>query len=265
MVVDQTDFQLTVDGLDVHFFELCLSGRHHSINKFEGSATQAESVYLPGRLYYLPAHREITAMATGEMKVLQLAMSRVAFDNVKAEILKGDPDKIDFLGFNGVINPQLKAYADGIHKELVQPSAGGALVVDALTQALAVEIIRNYSTGSISQNNAEQALSAQQLSRALEFIESTIGENEGLDSVANAAGLSPFHFSRAFKAATGKSPHQYLIERRIERAREMLSTTGNSIADVAYACGFSSQAHMTSTFSKNLGVTPGKYRKVVKG
>ena len=58
----------------------------------------------------------------------------------------------------------------------------------------------------------------------------------------------------------GSSPHQYVLDRRIARAREQLELGGDSLANIAYAFGFSSQAHMTSIFKKRIGVTPGRYR-----
>jgi AraC family transcriptional regulator len=91
-------------------------------------------------------------------------------------------------------------------------------------------------------------------------MESRLGEDVALADLAREASLSPFHFARCFKAATGMSPHRYLVERRVERARDLLTGTDASLADVAAACGFCSQAHFTSAFKRESGITPGVFR-----
>ena len=81
-----------------------------------------------------------------------------------------------------------------------------------------------------------------------------------MNELADVAGLSRSHFSRAFQAATGESPQEFIIGRRISRARELLTDERHTIAEVAAAAGFSSQAHLSSAFKKRLGVTPSRYR-----
>ena len=80
---------------------------------------------------------------------------------------------------------------------------------------------------------------------------------------AAAAGMSPFHFSRLFKKSTGKSPYQFVLQRRIERAKKLLRNSTRSLADVGGELGFSHQSHFTSAFRKQVGATPGAYRKEV--
>ena len=95
------------------------------------------------------------------------------------------------------------------------------------------------------------------------MIEAELDQDISLQPLADAAGLSMFHFAKAFKSALGLPPRQYVIERRLARARDLLSATALPLADIAYAVGFSSQSHMTAAFSARLGVTPAGYRDVV--
>jgi AraC family transcriptional regulator len=85
-------------------------------------------------------------------------------------------------------------------------------------------------------------------------------ESLSIENLAGAAGLSPIHFARQFKRTTGTSPHQFLMEARVARARDLLASR-LSIAEIAYRCGFSHQEHMTRLFGRQLGVTPAAYRK----
>jgi AraC family transcriptional regulator len=106
-----------------------------------------------------------------------------------------------------------------------------------------------------------RALEPGQLRRVEDLLNDQLADDLPLTELALAVGLSPYQFARAFKAATGLPPHQWLMARRIERACELLAATQDALADIAYACGFASQSHMTDVFRAKLGVTPGRYRK----
>ena len=83
-----------------------------------------------------------------------------------------------------------------------------------------------------------------------------------LEVLAQECGLSRSHFARAFKKATGLPPHRWLLDRRIERARELLLNSPLPIADVADLCGFADQSHFTRVFTNALGVSPGEWRRL---
>lgn len=102
------------------------------------------------------------------------------------------------------------------------------------------------------------------IKRSIDLIHAQLTSDLSLQCLASESGMSHFQFSRAFKRATGQSPHQYILEQRVARAQELLKGQG-SLSDIAYAVGFSSQAHMTDVFKKRLGVTPGQYRVDVLG
>jgi len=98
------------------------------------------------------------------------------------------------------------------------------------------------------------------LKRATEYIEENLAEDLSLAAVAGAANLSPYHFARLFKASTGFSPHQYVIRRRVERARLLLATTDRPLAFIAQEVGFASGSHLARHFRRLLGVPPSDYR-----
>lgn len=105
-------------------------------------------------------------------------------------------------------------------------------------------------------------LSARALARVHRLLDESVEQRRaGVRQLAEAAGLSTAHFSRAYKATTGESPHQALLRRRIERGCELLRETTLGIAAVAARTGFASQAHFTSTFRRIVGMTPGVFRR----
>lgn len=95
-----------------------------------------------------------------------------------------------------------------------------------------------------------------------EFIDAGLGGSLGITAMAQLLGLSEGYFIRAFKTATGTSPHAYLIERRLAKARAQMRDSTARLSEIALNCGFNSQAHMATVFRQRLGVSPGQLRRV---
>jgi AraC family transcriptional regulator len=94
------------------------------------------------------------------------------------------------------------------------------------------------------------------------YMEENLQNNLSLDELVSETNYSRGHFLKMFRAATGTTPHQYLTERRIERAKSMLLEAGGiSLIDIAAWCGFSSQSHLTQVFRKQIGVTPSAFKR----
>jgi transcriptional regulator GlxA family with amidase domain len=94
-------------------------------------------------------------------------------------------------------------------------------------------------------------------------MEERLDQSFPVSAVADACGLSVNHFSRAFRRSLGKPPHRWLLDRRIDRARELLRATAMSLADIALACGFAEQSHFTRVFTRTVGMPPGAWRRNV--
>ena len=110
-------------------------------------------------------------------------------------------------------------------------------------------------------NEHKGGLSKTQLHSILDYIDSHLDEALTVDELARIACLSRYHFGKMFKQSSGKTPHQYVLARRIERARDLLSRRRNSLVEIALAAGFRNQSHFTSVFSSRVGVTPAAYRR----
>jgi transcriptional regulator GlxA family with amidase domain len=107
---------------------------------------------------------------------------------------------------------------------------------------------------------AHGGLSAGAMRRVQEYMDVHLGESIDLLMLAGVAGLSLHHFAREFKQSVGVAPHHYLTRKRVERAQEMLAQTDLSLAEIAYAAGFSDQSHLARHFRHMLGTTPGEFR-----
>ena len=105
------------------------------------------------------------------------------------------------------------------------------------------------------------ALDRRRLCRILEYVEKHMREDLTIDSLADVVCLSKYHFSRAFKVATGTSPKRYLKERRLEMAKALLSEEASTLTEIAMLCRFSSEANFSRAFRSATGLTPGQYRR----
>ena len=104
-------------------------------------------------------------------------------------------------------------------------------------------------------------LAAWQVRRAVDYIEEHLGAKMTTEDIAAAIGLSKSHFSRAFKSSLASSPMTYVAARRVERAKLMMISSAESLAEVALICGFADQSHLNRQFRRLVGVTPGQWRR----
>ena len=103
------------------------------------------------------------------------------------------------------------------------------------------------------------------IEKAMKFIDANYTEPLTLEDISKHVSLSPIHFHNTFKASTGKTPHEYLTDKRIKRAEKLLVTTEATLSEIAYECGFSSQAYFSAAFKKNTGLTPREYMREIFG
>ena len=143
-----------------------------------------------------------------------------------------------------------------------QGGIGQRLMIDTLRSQLAVHLLRHYAKITMSGDKGS-AFSPMQRSRINDLIESRLAEDISLDDLAEATGLSAFHFSRQFKAEFGLAPYAYVIRKRVAKAQEMLRQGKTAHKVVALDCGFSDQSHFCRTFRKIVGTTPAKYQNEV--
>ncbi len=250
--------------LDFHLVELCLDGRVRvgPINGTEqGDGVSADIV--PGSLSHMQCDTPQEFRIDGQYTVLQMYIDRTIFDDTASSLNASATDLAPALGFQGVFEPRLKALAEALLEEARNPSAGGDLYVDALAQQMAVLILRRQQNAPPAEQKRRK-LSAEEISRVSDYLRANLADPGGMDTLANILGMDVFGFTRAFRETTGQAPHQYLIERRIARAKEMLLEDREPLAEIAYATGFSSQSHMTTAFTKRVGTSPGKWRAAVK-
>ena len=165
---------------------------------------------------------------------------------------------------DSVEDPLIAEIAFAIVSELRTQTAGGRLLAETLAGSLAARLVHNHIRVPRDRDFvrlSNHGLDRRRLIRVKDYIAANLEGNLTIAQLAKVASLSRFHFARAFKAAVGKSPHQYVSAQRLVRAKELLIRGDESLLDIAVALNFSSQANFTRAFHKGTGMTPGQYRR----
>ncbi|UUO06359.1 AraC family transcriptional regulator [Blastopirellula sp. J2-11] len=136
-------------------------------------------------------------------------------------------------------------------------SSGDQLFSESLGTALTVRLLQ--AAGTQRPPLVRSPLDTAVLQQVARYIDAHLGRALSVPQLAAVAGLSQWHFSRAFKTATGLTPHQYVVQRRLLRAKELLETTERKLAAIALDVGFASQSHLAVHFRRQFGQTPGQY------
>ncbi len=153
-------------------------------------------------------------------------------------------------------DPFLREIAQNLAGASQGPTLGRDLMADALGTALALHLLREYHAPAVSLAQGQAGLAAAALARVRSYVEGNLADNLSVERLANLAEVGPFDFIRRFRASTGTTPHQYVLQRRVEAARASI-LAGGKIADAAMAAGFASQSHLHGHCRRLLGVTPG--------
>ena len=162
--------------------------------------------------------------------------------------------------FNDVIDTPAIEAAQGLRRLLLSNTAAEPLSVERLALILEERVAGALGHGARG-HGAATWMTPRRLRIVEELIEARLDAPLSLQELADAVGLSSGFFARAFRAAIGKPPHAYIIDRRIARARALIAAGDLGLSAIALACGFASHAHMTAQFRARLGVTPAALRK----
>ena len=220
----------------------------------EGSRSVIQHI-LPGQFSLRPCQSCSSARSRDPAEFLTLSLEPTFLTMACCEF--ANPGQLELVPQNGVADRFVEGVCLALQREVEQGGSSGRLYSDSLATSLAVHLASKYAaqkrpdhTRSISR------LSPRVVRQAMEFIHDRLTEDLGLREIAAAVGLSPFHFARLFKQGAGVSPHQFLLQQRVERAKHLLLRGELSIAAVAVAVGFYDQSHLGFHFKRLCGLTP---------
>jgi AraC family transcriptional regulator len=254
--------EICIPPLPKHHAVIYLN-RHplHLTQRLDGQLRKERIHY--GEVAIIPAgrHWEWTFNGATESDLLPLCLDD-AFLREVAQSVEVDPDGVEIVPLLGVQHSRIERIGLSLKAEVeAEGLLGGRLYAESLATALAITLIRDHS--SLVRTATKEAahkraggLSKRALKDAIDYVGDNLKKDLTLAEISGAAHMSPYHFSRLFKESTGLTPHRYVIERRVQRAKGLLSGTALPIAEIAISCGFANQSHLNRHFKRLLGVNP---------
>jgi AraC family transcriptional regulator len=244
-----------------HDHAICLSLAPRPVRFLhtKGGKTYA-GLYGKGDIAITPAQMPLFARWEGEDRFLEIRLAARFIKQVAQETLANDPNRLELFPEFRTRDPQLEAIGLLLLAELQQNNIGGKLYVESLVNILAVHLLRQYATTKPHLPIYAGGLPERQLLHVLDYIHEHLSQAIKLADLAALVGISPYHFSHLFKQSIGIAPYQYLLQQRIERAKQLLQQPDRSITEIAFLCGFNSHSHLSKQFRQLTGMTPTAYR-----
>ncbi|WP_051381509.1 helix-turn-helix transcriptional regulator [Paraburkholderia mimosarum] len=212
-----------------------------------------------GWSYLLDLRCEPTRRLDKPFDAVRLYLSRSTIDDFtwqKGRRRIGDLVQREF----GVYDPVLFHLTQAVLPVLEQPALATSLFLDYVGLAFCEHVVTRYGQADAPSRQRRAMLAPWQMRRITEFVESHPGVNPSILDLAGQCDLSASYFAEAFKQTTGMSPHQWLLKRRIERAKSKLRDTDASLASIALDCGFFDQSHFSRVFTRYAGCGPKDWR-----
>ncbi|MCJ2050270.1 helix-turn-helix domain-containing protein [Methylobacterium sp. J-070] len=245
---------------------LTLRGTSEAVIHRRGNGERQSATAVTGTFWLCPEGvAEDSIRITADIpEMLHIYLPRNPFTQLSQEDSYPDLDATTISYHAGAYDTLIAEIGHIIASELTRETSSGKLLVEAAGVTLAAFLAHAYSCIDLPYGCHAQAIHAldkKRLDRVREFIDANLDNDISVDELAGAACLSKFHFIRAFKAATGISPHSYVSHLRLERAKILLRLGQMSLQDIAVTCRFSSQSNFTKAFRRVVGVSPGQYRQ----
>jgi len=219
----------------------------------------------PRNFGIVPADRSSSWQLTGAPDIQLVYLRRSMVDQIAAEHFGFDTKSVELV-------PKL-GFSDGLLEQLAlallatarddETSASDGIYADHLVRMITMHLLRYHctSSGSHARLTTSADTTTARLNHVRDLIEVELGQDLALERLAAEAGIAAHAFAAAFTKEYGIPPHRYVTSRRIERAKTLLRQTDLPVARIAMDTGFASQSHLASTFRRNVGETPGSYRR----
>lgn len=211
--------------------------------------------FQPGQAQVLPVETAGTWRMTTEVELLHLQFSPRFIQRLAQDNTDSDPARVELMDQFLIHDPQVTHIGYALFAELREGGMNGRTYSGALASALGTHLLRKYAV-TVARSLSRANVSRELLSRAIDYIHAHLADDIDLMTLAAQASLSSSHFNAIFRQQFGVSPYQYILQQRVERARDLLQQGELSIAQVAAEVGFYDQSHLTRHMRRLLHVTP---------
>ncbi|HEY3658986.1 MAG TPA: AraC family transcriptional regulator [Steroidobacteraceae bacterium] len=224
----------------------------HDVRRQQG-ALLSRNRSIPGLLTLIPPGHSVAYHTGGHVSFTTLHISRTAL----GEFLRSGADlpAHDLFAFR---DPFVASCVDSLLREARVPDRWSPRFVSAVTEALLLQLLR-HTPSEPDPGNAKSLET--RVAETQSRIDANLAGDLSLETLAEEAGFSRAHFARVFRQVVNESPHHYVMNRRIEHAKDLLTGSTAALKEIAHEAGFCSQAHLTHLFRTRLGLTPQQYRR----
>jgi AraC family transcriptional regulator len=258
-LTDPPDTEVDLPPTTHHWLSLSHSLASDFLLQFAGQE-QTEPLP-PGAITLIPAGAASRWRWRGASESTHILVEPQLLVRVAAETLDLNPDRVALPPVADLSDAPIQAAMLALDTELRNGGAGGRLLAESLGNVLAVHLLRRFCASGTTSSQPGGRLSRHKLRVVIDYIYEHLDADLSLDQLAAVVRMSPYHFARLFKSSTGLPPHQYVIARRVERAKDLLRQAERfSLADIAAEVGFSNQSHFTHHFKRLVGVTPRRFQ-----
>lgn len=204
----------------------------------------------------VPAQIEASARWNRSHSYLALCLEPMALTQKIADLTR--EYSVELFPQFALADSLIRSIVLALQQELSNPGFGGQLYLDSLLMTLCTHLTRHYSIQKLTQTVASN-LSPTTLNLVREYVEAHLAEDLSLAQLAAIAKVSPNYFASQFKQSMGITPHQYVIQQRISKAKQLIIVRKGTISEIANSVGFADQSHFTRHFKRLIGTTPKKF------
>jgi AraC family transcriptional regulator len=251
-------FEAYVPGMKDHVLVAKFSGAGEASVKIDGKTLSADSA--PGTITLAPRGHDGEWRVAGAVEISTIFLGPARLQVCADQIARGrEPELFDRINFR---DPKLFTIMMLLCDEVESGANSSRLVVERLIDLVCLQLLRAHSSiDTPLETAARRGLAAWQVRRVNSYLHDNLGRDIGLQELADIVGLSRFHFCHAFRMATGYTPHAWLTQLRIDKARQLICDRRLRIIDVALAVGFQTPSAFAARFRRITGVTPTGFRK----
>ena len=242
--------------------------QNHFLVLWDVRVAEGEIAYPGGRFSpYKKYPNTITTRHEFRPTIRSRSKHEVVVGALRSDFVRGIEEELDkppsetFHELYGTDDPELRNLLRLLAKESETGGRSGTLYAESLIVALATRLLYAARLERLPANAGVSPLPPRLLRRVLERMQADLSSNIDLAALAAESGYSRAHFLRTFRAATGQTPHRYLLELRLTKAQALIASRLMPLIDIALACGFSSHAHLTTAFRSRFGLSPSAYRR----
>ncbi len=211
-----------------------------------------------GYIEVMPAHTSLRVRASQAAETTHCYLDPTFLAHAAYE--SANPERVELKPTLSMPDPLVYQIVLTLKTVLETDATNSWFYAESMATALAAHLLRNYSTRKYVLPEYEDGLCKYKLKQALEYMNVHLSENVSLAAISDELGISQYYFCRLFKQSTGMTPHAYLIQQRVERAKQLLKHKECTMLDIALACGFANPSHFAKHFQRHTGISPKQFR-----